>query len=117
MIQATTATPPTHILSISNALKYSPAGEAISIAIEMDRSNQTVEISVLNLGPAIPVAVQSKIFDRFFRVETSRQRNGDGAGLGLAIVKSIIDAHHGKIDVKSENEKTAIHIFLPMGKI
>ncbi|WP_288062121.1 ATP-binding protein, partial [Thiomonas sp.] len=51
--------------------------------------------------------------DRFYRVDPSRQRRGEGAGLGLAIVKSIVEAHAGQVEVTSENGKTCFSVRLP----
>jgi two-component system heavy metal sensor histidine kinase CusS len=68
---------------------------------------------VENHGAQIPPGHLPRLFDRFYRVDPSRQRRGEGAGLGLAIVKSIIDAHGGTIDVTSAANRTVFHIVLP----
>ena len=61
----------------------------------------------------IPPEHLPKLFDRFYRVDPSRQRDGSGTGLGLAIVKSIIEAHGGNIGVDSSAGRTRFHISLP----
>jgi two-component system heavy metal sensor histidine kinase CusS len=73
-------------------------------------------VSVENPGIEIPAEHLPRLFDRFYRVDPSRQRNGDGAGLGLAIVKSIVDAHAGTITVASDDQKTCFQLTLPSAK-
>lgn len=102
---------------LSNAIRYTPNGEVISIKLTVSATQPSVEITVENLGPAIPPELIPKIFDRFYRVDTSRTRNGDGAGLGLAIVKSIVEAHHGHITARSKNGKTCFHLVLPIKNV
>lgn len=71
-------------------------------------------ISVKNRGPMILVEHLPKIFDRFYRVDPSRQRLGEGTGLGLAIAKSIVEAHDGHIEAYSDREETCFTISLPV---
>lgn len=96
---------------ISNAIRHTPPGH--SVRVSLGRHGDTVTVSVENLGTAIPVEHLPRLFDRFYRVDPSRQRKGDGAGLGLAIVKSIVDAHAGSITVTSDDQKTCFQITLP----
>lgn len=57
---------------------------------------------------------KERIFDRFYRADTSRERSVEGTGLGLSIVRSIIDLHHGKIEIESQKGiGTTIKIVLP----
>ncbi|MCU7494172.1 MAG: HAMP domain-containing protein [Ignavibacteria bacterium] len=86
---------------IDNAIKYGDI--ASPVIIEVSRlEGSKLEISVKNQGPGIPEEFISKIFDRFFRVESSRNRTTGGAGLGLSVVKSIVNWHSGEIKVTSE---------------
>ena len=70
-------------------------------------------LKVHNTGPTIPPEAQARIFDRFYRVDSSHNREIEGNGLGLAIAKSIVEAHKGKIAVHSaEGEGTAFTVTL-----
>ncbi len=89
---------------LSNAIRHTPAEQTVTVQLE-HRDNQTI-IRVNNPGPPIPKEHLSKLFDRFYRVDPSRQRNGEGTGLGLAIVKSIIEAHGGTIQAHSNEKQT-----------
>jgi heavy metal sensor kinase len=82
---------------LDNAIKYSPAGSAITIRVEP--ACEHVLIAVADQGPGVPPEHRERIFDRFFRVDQSRTRNGGGAGLGLAIAKWAIEIHGGQIAV------------------
>ena len=97
---------------LSNAMRYTPAGQTVTVTLELS-SNDTVMIGVENPGVIIEPEHLSKLFDRFYRADPSRQRKGDGAGLGLAIVKSIIEAHGGNIAAKSDGEQMVFEIQLP----
>jgi two-component system heavy metal sensor histidine kinase CusS len=96
---------------ISNAIRHTPSGQIVQVSLAGYGDQATV--SVENPGPAIPAEHLPRLFDRFYRVDSSRQRKGDGAGLGLAIVKSIVDAHGGSITVTSDDQKTRFQIALP----
>ena len=98
---------------LSNAIRHTTQGEMVTVRLTAQQDK--VLIDVINPGIAIPAAHLSKLFDRFYRIDPSRQRNHDGAGLGLAIVKSIIDAHAGQISVTSDAQATQFQIQLPSG--
>ena len=97
---------------IANAIRYTPVEEEIRVRVG-SREDQSVLLSVENPGPNIPAEHLPRLFDRFYRVDPSRQREREGAGLGLAIVKSIIDAHEGNIEVTSERGVTRFSIRFP----
>lgn len=97
---------------LSNAIRHTPAGGTVRVKLDALNGGAT-GIAVENTGPEIPPEHLPKLFDRFYRVDPSRQRGCDGAGLGLAIVKSIITAHGGEVGVVSEAGWTSFQITLP----
>lgn len=96
---------------LDNACKYSPAKSMISIQLYQDHK---IHFLIKNPGPPIPKEDLPHIFDRFYRSDKSREFKGNGYGLGLSIASSIVDVHHGKINVTSnEIEGTTFHIIFP----
>ncbi|HLD16167.1 MAG TPA: heavy metal sensor histidine kinase [Coxiellaceae bacterium] len=85
---------------LSNAIKYSPSGSVIEITIHSTKTG--VHITVCDSGVGISATQLPYIFDRFYRVDESRNTSTGGYGLGLSIVKSIMDIHDGEIRVESE---------------
>src|SRR6185295_18016188 len=84
---------------LDNAVKYTPAGGEISLALA--RQNGNAEIVVRDTGIGIPEAAQPRVFDRFYRVDKARARAMGGAGLGLSIAQWIAEVHGGAITVTS----------------
>jgi len=74
---------------------------SVTLTEDAGQGRNEVVLMIANPGDTIPPEHLPHLFDRFYRVDPSRQRNGDGAGLGLAIVKSIVEAHGGDISVSS----------------
>ena len=91
------------VILLSNAEKYSDPGGKISVKLESRGEKRILQVH--NTGPAIPREAQSKIFDRFYRVDSSHNREIPGNGLGLSIARSIVEMHRGKITVSSEEGK------------
>ncbi|MCO5142140.1 MAG: ATP-binding protein [Oligoflexia bacterium] len=85
---------------LENAIKYIPEGGTIQIDW-IHEGNQTI-LKIRDNGPGIPKEQHTRIFERFFRVDSARNREQGGTGLGLAIVKHIVLRHGGKISVNSE---------------
>lgn len=100
---------------INNAMKYGNDGKYIDIVTKKENDNAVVEI--INYGQPIPQPDIPFIFDRFYRVEKSRNRNDGGSGLGLAITKNIIEIHDGNILVNSNSDSTTFKIILPLKKV
>jgi two-component system heavy metal sensor histidine kinase CusS len=96
---------------LSNAIRYSAANSTITVTIRESQSSTAIDIE--NIGDPIPAEFLERIFDRFFRVDPSRQRRTEGNGLGLAITKSIVIAHQGTISAASSGERTTFSITLP----
>jgi len=100
---------------VENAIKYSNKKGLVTLSAF--ETNETVSIQVEDKGLGIPLLEQAHIFEPFYRVDQSRSQAIEGSGLGLAIVKSIIEKHHGHINVSSESGKGATFIIsLPQTK-
>jgi len=84
---------------LDNAVKYTPEGGEISLALE--KHNGSAEIVVRDTGIGLSQTDQLRVFDRFYRVDKARSRALGGAGLGLSIVRSIVEAHGGNITIDS----------------
>ena len=84
---------------LDNAVKYTPAGGEISLALT--RQNGNAEITVRDTGIGIAESDRQRIFDRFYRVDKARSRALGGAGLGLSIVRWIVEVHGGDIRIDS----------------
>ena len=97
---------------LDNAIKYSPSDSLIRI--EARPTSQAVEVRVSNSGQGIPSEDLERVFDRFYRVRSGRERMVHGTGLGLAICKGIIEAHGGRIWAESTpGQETTITFTLP----
>jgi two-component system heavy metal sensor histidine kinase CusS len=97
---------------LSNAIRHTQPGATVRVALSTPAEGET-GIMVENPGPDIPAEHLPRLFDRFYRVDPSRQESG--TGLGLAIVKSIVDAHGGRIEVTSSGGLTRFQVFLSAG--
>jgi len=84
---------------IDNAIKYS--GESKRIIVRVGHEENYITIAVTDYGIGIPKKEQQRVFEKFYRVSTGLIHDVRGSGLGLAIVKHTMDAHGGKITVKS----------------
>jgi len=84
---------------ISNAIKYNNEGGEVNVDLKAEKKK--VHLSVKDNGKGIPEEDVKRIFERFYRVDKSRSREGGGTGLGLAIAKHILDGHNSKIKVES----------------
>ncbi len=105
---------------LANALRHTPAGGQITLAVGMASDSQSPNlpllIAVSDTGPGIPPEDLPYIFDRFYRADKSRSRAGGGSGLGLTIARYIVEAHGGRIWAESRvGEGTHIAFTLPSG--
>ncbi len=95
---------------INNAIKFSPHGGTVTIRLK--DVGEYIQAEVEDTGIGIPEDKLDKIFERFYQVDSSSKRRFGGMGLGLAIVKSIVEAHKGKIWVKSQLGKGSTFYFV-----
>ena len=107
---------PDHIAQVllnlfQNAARYTPEGGSVSIRAEAD--DGSVVVSVTNSGEGIPAVDLPHVFERFYRVEKSRDRSRGGAGIGLALVKQLVEATGGRVGVESDHGVTRFWFSLP----
>ena len=84
---------------MGNALRFSPSDSPVELEVSVDPRNQRASIALIDHGEGIPPQIRDKIFQRFWRADTSRARETGGSGLGLAIVASIVASHNGTVEV------------------
>ncbi len=97
---------------IKNAISYSKEESEIVINLKKDNNNAIVE--VINKGKQISKEKLSKIFEKFYRLDSARTSRTGGSGLGLAIAKDIIELHNGTIIAESNEEETTFRVTLPL---
>jgi len=98
---------------VSNALAHTPRGGAVVLGTAADSS--TIRIEVSDTGVGIPAEALPRVFDRFFRVDSSRSQGSGGSGLGLAIVKSIALLHGGSVEISSHpGQGTRVTLQMPV---
>lgn len=84
---------------MGNALRFTSADSPIELEVAVDRRQQRASIAVVDHGEGIPPQIRERIFQRFWRADTSRARETGGSGLGLAIVAAIVATHNGGVEV------------------
>ncbi len=101
---------------IGNALKFTPAGGSVNVAVRQFPETRSVQISVRDTGVGIPPEAKQKIFDEFAQIHQGmKNRQREGSGLGLAIARRIVEAHNGVLDVDSSpGEGSTFYFTLPM---
>lgn len=97
---------------IKNAINYSK--ENTNIDIKVKKKDKEIKVEIINQGKMIPKDKLDKIFENFYRLDTSRTSKTGGSGLGLAISKQIVELHNGKIEVTSNKDKTIFKVSLPL---
>jgi signal transduction histidine kinase len=96
---------------LSNAVRYTPRGGRVTVRVE--RHPDDVLVSVANTSEPIPPDDLARVFERFYRVEKSRDRARGGAGIGLAIVKQLVEAAGGRVGAESADGQTRFWFSLP----
>jgi len=96
---------------LSNAARYTPAGGMVTVRAE--RRPADLLVSITNTGEGIPPEDVDRVFERFYRVEKSRDRARGGAGIGLAVVKQLVEAAGGRVGAESTDGRTRFWFSLP----
>jgi len=96
---------------LSNAVRYTPAGG--SIVVRVERHPDDLLVSIANTSEPIPPDDLARVFERFYRVEKSRDPARGGAGIGLAIVKQLVEASGGRVGAESLDGQTRFWFSLP----
>jgi len=100
---------------VENGIKYTPRGGTVKVIVDADHQNAF--ISIQDTGIGIPEDEQDKIFNRFYRVDKTRDRDTGGTGLGLAISRSTVLLHDGSIRITSKPEEGSVFVIrLPIRK-
>lgn len=96
---------------VDNALKHTPAGGSIRVALGRAAGGRELLVTVADTGEGIPAKQLPHVFERFYRGDEARSRTSGGAGLGLAIARQIVELHHGRIWAESEVGKGSTFSF------
>jgi two-component system, OmpR family, sensor histidine kinase BaeS len=102
---------------LDNALRHTPAGGTVTISATASRRTGGVALSVADTGEGIPAEHLAHVFERFYRVDTARDRGHGGSGIGLAIAKAFVEAHGGQLSATSAGtgQGSTFRILLPGG--
>ncbi|GAA4154441.1 sensor histidine kinase [Leifsonia shinshuensis] len=99
---------------LANARVHTPEGTRVVAALAVDAATREAVVTVADDGPGIPEDLQSTLFERFARGDSSRNRATGSTGLGLAIVHAVVEAHGGTVTVASEPGSTVFTVRLPL---
>ncbi|HEY2547271.1 MAG TPA: ATP-binding protein, partial [Candidatus Acidoferrum sp.] len=98
---------------LDNAIQYTLPGGQITVSAK--KAKDEIIFTVTDTGIGIPKADQSRIFERFYRVDVARSREAGGTGLGLAIAKHLVEVHGGRLWVESEiGQGSQFHFSVPI---
>lgn len=100
---------------VANALQYGDPGEPIVVELAVESAAHQCRLDVVNAGPPLDEATRARMFDRFYRADAARGREGGHAGLGLAIVKAVAAMHGGSVHARCAAGRVAIGLSLPLG--
>ncbi|GAB4000339.1 hypothetical protein GCM10028771_36270 [Nocardioides marmoraquaticus] len=102
---------------LTNAVKFTPDGGSVSVALRLDPGVGTATVTVTDTGRGIPESDLEHVFDRFFRASEVQRHAIQGTGLGLSIVKQIVERHDGSIAVRSRHgEGTSVAVTIPLAR-
>jgi two-component system, OmpR family, sensor kinase len=99
---------------LTNARTHTPPGSSVKLTLTTDPDARTAVLEVSDDGPGIPVAAQSRVFERFYRADAPRAPLTGSSGLGLAIVAAVAKAHGGQVSIASSPGHTAFTVTLPL---
>ena len=102
---------------LANARVHTPEGTKVIASLAVDTAAQEAVVTVADDGPGIPEELQSTLFERFARGDSSRNRATGSTGLGLAIVQAVVEAHGGAVAVVSEPGSTVFTVRLPLAPL
>jgi two-component system sensor histidine kinase BaeS len=102
---------------LDNALRHTPAGGTVTISASTSPRTGGVALSVADTGDGIPAEHLAHVFERFYRVDTARDRAHGGSGIGLAIAWALVEAHGGQLTVSSPGtgQGSTFRVLLPRG--
>lgn len=95
---------------VDNALKWSPPGGPIRLALVREDARAIIEVA--DVGPGIAPEHRERVFDRFFRADTSRAT--PGAGLGLSLVRAVVELHAGQVELVDDRPGLRVRVHLPL---
>ncbi|MCY7290510.1 MAG: ATP-binding protein, partial [Cryobacterium sp.] len=100
---------------MGNAMRFTAPDSPIELEVAVDPRTQRASIAVIDHGEGIPPQIREKIFQRFWRADSSRARETGGSGLGLAIVAAIVASHNGSVDVvETPGGGATFRVLLPL---
>ncbi|WP_447006052.1 sensor histidine kinase [Saccharothrix isguenensis] len=100
---------------LSNVLQHTPPGSSATVRVRAEGEDAVIEVA--DTGPGLEPDDRARVFERFFRTDAARARDGGGAGLGLSIVESVVVAHGGQVDVRStKGVGTTFRVTVPLNR-